>query len=355
MRDAEKDTSGVILGTTFVLRLASSVLSIVIIGITVNILDANEPTTILVVELCSLAVIFNVFDSFNSWFQVQYKSKVTSIVTLIAYVVVSLYRVILLIVGKDVLWFAFASSIDYAVISGLLFWCYKKNKGPSLSFSLKEGKKLLGQGYHYILSGLMVTIYGQTDKLMLKNMLSETVVGYYSTATTICTAWVFVLQALIDSMFPSICRAYNEDFGQFEKKNKQLYATVFYISVLVSSFLTIGAEPIVSLLFGKDYLPAAGSLRIVTWYTAFAFIGVARNAWLVCLNKQKYEKLIYTIGAITNIVLNCFLIPVLGAEGAAFASLMTQVLTTILIPLFFKELRPNVKMILQAICLKGIK
>ncbi len=43
-------------------------------------------------------------------------------------------------------------------------------------------------------------------------------------------------------------------------------------------------------------------LRIITWYTAFSYLGVARNAWIVCENKQKYLKWVYGAAAVSNVI-----------------------------------------------------
>ena len=83
-------------------------------------------------------------------------------------------------------------------------------------------------------------------------------------------------------------------------------------------------EPFILILYGKTYLPAVGPLRIVVWYTAFSYLGVARNAWMVCENRQKYLKYLYISAAALNVVLNFALIPSWGASGAAAASLITQ-------------------------------
>ena len=350
-----KSDQGKVIGTSIGLRAISSVLSIFAIWAVVNITDTGDSQTILVVLLCSAGVLFNVLDTFNYWFQIQYKSRITATATLIGYIVLSIYRIILLILKKDIVWFALAASIDYAVIGIVLWIAYRINKGPHLSFSLKKGKMLLSQSYHYILSGMMVTIYGQTDKFMLRHLMSYDEVGYYSSATVICAAWVFVLTAIIDSMFPTICYLHGEKNEEaFKKKNRQLYSIVFYISLCVSIFFRVGSEFVVGLMYGQDYLPAANSLRILTWYTAFAYLGVARNAWLTCKGKQKYEKYIYSIAAILNIGMNFVFIPILGAEGAAIATFLTQLFTCIIIPSFFKELRPNVKLMIDAITLRGI-
>jgi O-antigen/teichoic acid export membrane protein len=349
------DEQGKTLGTALVLRLLSSLLSAVLILIIVFFVDKGEVLTFQITMLVCIGLLFQPFDIFNYWFQYKYKAKVTAIVTFVAYVAVALYRVLLLVLSKSVLWFALAQTIDYFVVAVLLVFAYKKNAGSKLSFSIKKGKQLLGTSYHFILSSLMVAVYGYTDKLMLKQMLDENSVGYYSVATTICAMWTFVLAAIIDAMYPTIMQLYKDDKEAFVKKNRQLYCIVFYVAIFVSLFVTIFADFGVRILYGDSYLPAVQPLRIVTWYTAFSYLGVARNAWLVCENKQHYLKYMYILAAVINVVLNLMLIPFLGASGAATASLITQVFTSIILPYCFKAIRPNAKMMIDAILLRGIR
>ena len=114
-------------------------------------------------------------------------------------------------------------------------------------------------------------------------------------------------------------------------------------------------EFVISVIYGNDYLPAAEPLKIVTWYTAFSYLGVAKNAWIICENKQRYLKYTNCMSAVVNIVLNLIMIPYWGISGAAFASLITQIITNLIFPYFFKDMRPNVKLMVQALLLIGIK
>lgn len=346
---------GKTIGTTLAMRFVSSFLSAVMIVCIVNVADRGEPTTIVVAVLCSISLLFQVFDTFNYWFQSRYESKVTSIATFIAYAATTLYRIVLLALQKDVVWFAFATAVDYMVLGAILLYFYKKNNGPRLSVSIEKGKNLLGRSYHYILSGMMVAVYGQTDKFMLKQMLDETSVGFYSLASTVNLMWVFVLQAIIDSLNPTIMRLYEKNREQFNRKNRQLYAIVIYVSMAAAICFVLFAPLIIKILYGNAYMPAVGPLRIITWYTIFSYLGVARNAWIVCENQQKYLKYMYLSAAVINVVLNYFMIPIWGASGAAMASLLTEISTSIILPYFIKDMRPNIKLIGEAFLLKGLK
>lgn len=350
------DEQGKALGTTIVLRAVSSLLSsLMIVGI-VSIVDKEEPVTVVVSALCSIALVFQIFDTINYWFQSKYQSKITAIAGLVAYVATSVYKIVLLFLQKSVVWFAFATSVDYIVVAVFLFAAYKKYDGPKFRFSWGKAKQLLGKSYHYILSGMMVAIYMQTDKLMLKQMLDETTVGYYSLATTLSGMWVFVLTAIIDSIYPTILSLYKKgDITAFERKNRQLYAIVIYISIFVAAMFVLFGKFAIRLLYGVEYEPAATPLQIVTWYTIFSYLGVARNAWIVCTNNQKYLKYMYFSAAVLNVIMNLCFIPLWGASGAAFASLLTQILTSIVLPCFIKQMRPNVKLMVEAFLLRKIR
>lgn len=348
------DKEGEILGTSLFLRAFSSILSALAILCIVSLVDKGDETVIAVVGLSTIGMIFQTFEVFNYWFQSRLQSKVSALVSLTAYIVMAVYKTFLLVTGKSVIWFALSTSVDYICIAVLLLMAYRKHGGSRLRVSGKRGRMLLQKSCHFILPGLMVAVYAQTDKIMLKQMISAAETGYYSTAVTLCGVWCFVLSAIIDSMYPEITKAFAIDRNLFERRNKQLYAIVFYVSAIVSILITLLAEPAIHILYGKAFLPAVVPLRIITWYTAFAYLGVARNAWVVCENRQRYLIWVYTSAALSNVILNVLLIPRWGAAGAAMASLSAQVITTMVAPFFIKGLRENTKMMVAAIFLKGI-
>lgn len=348
------DEEGAALGTTIVLRIIAGVMSITVITGIVLIVDHDDYLCITVVVLYSVSLIFQAFDIFHQWFQSRLMSKYYAIATLISYSIASAYKIYLLATGKSVVWFALFNTVDFAVVALVLFLFYKKCKGPKLSFSWKKGKQLFSVSHSYILVGLMTAIYAFTDKFMLKQMTSESIVGYYSLAFTVSSMWAFVLSAFIESISPSIMKYHNNDNERYLTTNKRLYAIVFYFSVFASVTIFFIAPLFIRIVYGEEYMLSVNSLRIAVWYVAFSYLGTARNVWIVCEKKQKYLKYIYLGSAALNVGVNALLIPLMGAEGAATASLLTQFATVFVFPLFFKELRPNVKLMRDAILLRGV-
>ncbi len=346
------EKGGAVLGTVLLLQGISSLLSILIILGLVLLLDRGEPLTVAVVLLNSLGLFFQMLDVMQYWFQSRLESRYAAIAMTLSYLITSVYKLWLILSAKGVLWFAAAISIDHLLAAVILFALYIHKKGPKLRVSCAVAKELLQSSYPFILSGLMVAVYGATDKWMLKQLLSEEAVGYYGTALSLSGAWVFVLAAIIDSMKPDIMRLSGTDRAAYEKKNIALYRIVFYLSLPMGLFITVFAEQGIRFLYGESYSAAVAPLRIVAWYVAFSHLGVARDIWVICEGLQRHLPKLYIGSAVINVMLNILLIPPLGAVGAAAATLITQVSTILVMPLLIPPMRPNLKLMLKAILFK---
>ena len=335
---------GTVLGTAFAMNIVSALACMTAVYGYLCIVDSNEPTTILVGFIYSISLIFQATEIFNYWFQAKLLSKYVSIASLIAYVVVACYKIYLLVNGKSVVWFALSNSIDFAIISVILFVVYQKKGNQRLSISFKLGKEMLKRSKHYILSAMMVTIFQQTDRIMLKQILNETETGYYSAAITCVGVTAFIFQAIIDSFRPEILEAKKKKSINYESDVSMLYCVITYLALIQCVVMTVCAKPIVLILYGSKYINSITPLQIAVWFSTFSYYGAVRNIWILAENKQRYLWIINLSGAILNVVLNAILIPFFGASGAASASLVTQVFTNVIIGYILKPISYNNKL-----------
>ena len=352
---SNKGKQGEIIGTAIVFRFFSSLASLFSILLIVKILNPGDTLIFKVSFLQSISLVFSIFDTIDYWFQSRLESKYTAIMRIISYTIVSIYKIVILIFGKSVEWFAFSNTMDIIVMAILFLFTYRKCNGPKLSLSFFKGKKMLLISYNFVISGLMVACYGQMDKIMLGKMLDVTSVGLYSTALYICSLWTFVLNAIMNSANPLIFEAKEKNEDLYKKRILQLYAAIIWISFGVAIIFCIFAKPIILILYGEKYLGAITPFRIITWYTAFSFLGSARNSWLVCEGKVKYEKYFAGIGALCNFIMNIIFISLIGINCAAIATLLTQIITNFIVPGIIKDTRENSVFIIKAFLLRGIK
>ena len=335
------DDEGKILGTTIILNTISSILCILGVFIFARIANANETETILVCLLYSALLLFQAFEQIVYWFQAKLLSKYSSIVMFLSYLVVAIYRVFLLLSGKSVYWFAVSHAIDYLLIAIGCFIIYRKLGGQAFSFSKETAKRLVSKSYYYIISGMMVTIFAQTDKIMIKLMIGSENTGFYSAAITSAGISNFIFVAIIDSMRTSIYEGKKKSNEIFANRLVKLYSIIIYFSLFQSTLMTLFSSIIIKILYGNQYYPSIAALRIVVWYTTFAYLGAVRDIWILAENQQKLLWKINLFGALANVLLNFVLIPKFGINGAAIASLLTQIFTNVILGYIIKPIRPN--------------
>lgn len=335
------DQEGEILGTSLVINILSSFFCVIGSIAFVAVANAGEQETILVCVLYSFTLVFQATEMTQYWFQAKLLSKYPSVATLCAYIVVALYKIYLLVTQKGVIWFAFSNVLEYFLVSVILMVVYKKIGDQRLSVSWRIGRKMLSRSKYYIIPSLMVMIFQHTDRIMIKLMIGEAETGLYSAAITCVGITGFVFAAVIDSARPTILEEKERSQALYEKRVIQLYSIITCMSLAQSIGMTLLAKPLVLLLYGEAYSKTAGILCIAVWYVTFSYYGSVRNVWILAESKQKYLFGINIVGAIANVLLNLFLIPVWGAVGAAIASLVTQFFTNVIIGFIFKPIRRN--------------
>ena len=343
------EQEGETMGTALVLTFVSGIACVIGVGAFSAFANQGETQTIFVCVLYSLLLLAQSLEMIQYWFQAKLLSKYTALTVLAAYIAISIYRITLLVAGKSIYWYAVSQAIDYAIIAIALLFIYNRLPTQKLRFSLTRANEIFGRSKHYIISAMMITVFAQTDRVMLKIMIDEAAVGYYSAAVTCAGLSSFVFVAIIDSARPTILNGKKKSDEVFQYRLKLLFTLVIGLALLQSAAFTILSNLVIGILYGSAYAPSVSALRIVVWYTTFSYLGAVRDIWILAENKQKYLWIINLSGASVNICLNAFMIPVYGINGAAAASLITQIFTNVMMGFILKPIRPCNRLMLQSL------
>lgn len=343
------DHEGEITGTTIVLSVLSGCACVVGVISFVLIANGSEKETLIVCVLYSIILFFQSAELLQYWFQSKYMSKYASVVSLIAFAFVTAYRVLLLVNSLSIYWFAVANAIDYIIISLTLVVLYYRLGGKKLSFSAIIAKRMLAKSKYYIVANMMVAVFSQTDRIMLKLMIDDAATGYYAAAISCASLANFVYTAIIDSFRPLIFEHYKVSKELFEQTMAKLYSIIIYLSLIECLFVTIFAHYIICIIYGEAYLDAVQPLRLAVWYSTFSFIGMIRNIWILAEAQQKWLWIINLSGAFMNVVLNFVLIPRFGISGAACASLLTQFFANVVVSYIIPGTRYNTSIMIKGV------
>lgn len=344
-----KDNEGTIMGTSLTMAMIAAPFAILIVILFVAIVNNGSSETIIVCALYSTLLLFQVFELLQYYFFAHYMSKYAAIMVFVAYVIASIYRLLVLFINKSIYLYALSQTLYYLIIALSLLYFYSKKGGQKLSFNLQTSKKLFNKSKFFLISSLAVTIYTQVDRVLLKNICGDEINGYYVGAITIINMATFIFTAIIDSTQPDLIDKNQKSNEEFEKGMISLYSIVIYLALFMCIFVDIFAPIIVKVMYGLDYLPSIPLLRIITWYGLFSFIGIARNVYIVAKDKQKYLWIISLAGAIFSIIIDYLLIKYFMAIGAAIGAILVQIFANIIMGFIIKPIRRNNYLIFKAL------
>ncbi len=191
---------------------------------------------------------------------------------------------------------------------------------------------------------VVITLSMELGLLSVKSMLTNDVLtGFYTSASTLSKIILSLFTALPLTLLPSISAAISDNNHYLVKKyiNKSLRYSMmilFPVAVLMSSH----AKQIISFLYSSSYIAAAPSLTILVFGFTFIAFFMLQCSFLTGAGKPIIPTIISGIILITMYVMNLFLIPKQGLEGAAIsttiAAFIGLVISSSYIKIHFKTL-----------------
>lgn len=354
VREIVRDDSSILelLGTATSLRLASSIITPLVALAAIRIIQPNDTEALLLVGLLSIGLLFQAFDTIDSYFQSQVQSKLTVWSKNSAFLIVAAVR-LLLIHFKAPLWSFAAAQVGELALGAMgLVIAYHWIGGKILAWrsSKKRALELLKQSWPVILSGVAIMIYMRIDMVMLKVIQGDTAVGLYAAATRVSEVWYFIPSTIVSSVSPAIIRS-KDNPSLYYARIQQLFSCMTLISVIIGSCIAISSRWIIHLLFSSAFAGATPVLAVHIWASIFVFLGTAQAPWDFSEDLLKLGFCRTLAGAISNILLNLILIPKYSALGAAIATVVAYAISGVIANAFSSKTRPIFFMQLRSLFL----
>ena len=326
IRELVKDESrrDELIGTAFWMKLFGAFLVLLLLAFAVGFTSNDAQTNSLVFIIAS-ATIFQSFNVVDFYFQAKVMSKYIVYANVISLLISSVVKIALILNEASLVAFAWVILFDSFILAVGYGYFYLKNH---LSLKLWKFQKsvavnLLRDSWPLILSGIVVSIYMKIDQVMIKEILGSEAVGQYAAAVRLSEAWYFIPMVISASLFPAIINAKKVSEELYYQRLQKLYDLMVWMSIVIAIFMTFMSDWIVELLYGGQYDEAGGVLMIHIWAGIFVFLGVASGKWFINENLQMLSFWRTFYGMMINVVLNIFLIPKHGVQGAAIATLLS--------------------------------
>lgn len=317
------------MGTALALRIFGGIATVAITTVTVFAFNRDSYLTTVLATVMAVATIFNAFNTIELWFQAQVKSKYTVIAKNTAFFLATLLRVVLIQIQAPLMAFAWAMVVESILGAIGLAIAYKAKGQKFLEWrvSWKRAAVLIKESWPLILSGFAIMVYVRIDQIMLGQLVGEKAVGLYSVAARISEIWYFIASAIVGSVTPSIVKAREESQTLYYKKLQKLFNMMSVITFGLAIVMVFLSKPLIVLLFGQEYAPASSMLAIYIWSAVFGFFGWAKSIWIIAEGYTTYALITTCCGAVMNIGLNFWLIPMYEGNGAAIATVVSYAFT----------------------------
>jgi len=162
-----------------------------------------------------------------------------------------------------------------------------------------SNRYLLGLTWGALLFYLLVNIFMNIDVILLRGLgLTEASVGYYKASANIGSLLYFLFVSVSQVSYPVIAKFFAQDaWEELKKVVNKLFLAIYYATALAFVFTALFSDVIISVFFGKAYLPAVG---VTPWYTLsiglLSIIIMLGNMMIIFEHKKTY--LFYLLGSL---------------------------------------------------------
>ena len=183
-----------------------------------------------------------------------------------------------------------------------------------------------------------VTLYSVFDKTMI-GLLAENADyenGCYEQAYKLNSVALLLVTIISPVMMSRNAHDYKN--GDMESVKHHLYQASSYVWMmgipLIVGFVVL-SDSLRSWFLGDGYAEVPVLLMVMSVrFLSSGFAEIFGTQLFIAIGKEKYQTIATVIAAVVNIAINYFLIPILGALGAAIATAICEVTVTVMLALF---------------------
>lgn len=181
-----------------------------------------------------------------------------------------------------------------------------------------------------LLSTLAIELYSKVDTTMLGIMCNESTVGYYTNSVKVINALLVAMTAVTAVFLPRLSLFYKENKKEYNKLVNEGVKILLFLSLPLCIGLIIVSDDFVNVIFGSAFSAASMALRILSPLIIIKGIGDLLNYQvIISAGKEKFFLITNSSAAVLNIILNYLLIPVYQQDGAAIASVISELVVNV--------------------------
>lgn len=295
----------------------------------------------LIVATVALGICFTPADVVDTWFHANERTREPAAARLLAIGLSAFVKLALVAANAPVMAFAAAVSLEAILIASSLALVFLRSSRP-IRTGIKNserasGRLLLTEGWPLMLSSGLVIVVMQSDRIVMERYLDEAVVGSYAVAARMSEVLYALPLAIGTVLFPGLASARISSVVTYWNRARRMAMTLICVCAPISfgAFMVGGAA--VVFLFGEPYRLALEIFEIHIWTLPFVALVSMRSRMLVVEGRTISVLIFAAITAGINLAGNFAVIPLVGAKGAAYVSLLSWGFSAIILPFLSRD------------------
>jgi len=348
VREMSRDESKIeyILGNVLSIRTIMALL-VMVVAVCASVFYARPDSTILFPLAAAITATATVFalltGTISSVLQVHYKMQYNAMASIIGKLVSLGYMIYIIM-----FWYPsdpvsgfyqllFAGIIGNLVLFSVTYYYTRKITKIRYRLDWHFIKDVIIKSLPYGLALILNTLYFRIGSIMVYMMIGPESSAIYAMPLKILESIAILPLYFMNSVLPTLSKAIKEESDKYQKIIQYSFDALVMGGIPMAIGTSIISYQAIALLSDEKYLSRLSEgfygsdiiLQIIIFALAFSFINTLFGFILVAINKQ--SKMLYVNGAgvFFAIISNLILLPMFGAQGAAYTDIMVEFLVVV--------------------------
>lgn len=347
------DSSDEIISHNMGLRILLSILMIpVIIGMSFVFYPNGGSQLRLSIVLLTIYLVFDAIRSVSlAYFTAKIRNDIAALVGVVQQIFLLIFCICAAVFSKNVYGFILAYVLSNVAGAILAIAFTRKHVNLVPKANIKIWRITIGMSLSLGIIQIINLLYLKADSILISIINSPTEVGIYGIAYSLVLAFLTLPSFIMTALIPSMATTKNT------KELTSIVEKAFSYMVIFACLLAVGGfvirKDIILAVSSAKYLAAETPFAILCFASAFSYLNNVFGYASVSINRHHKMVFISLGSLILNILLNLFLIRRYSIDGAAWATVICEIIALLFIYIvFIKE--TSVKMSLMKYCYKPI-
>lgn len=188
----------------------------------------------------------------------------------------------------------------------------------------------LKQGWHVFLTSMLSSVIINTGTFVLGIFTSDVIVGYYGGIDKIVKAFSSMFIPVTQAIFPYINSKFNDSYESGKKELIKFSKIILIVTLAICLGIILFNKTIVTILLGKDYLPYAHILQIMTIWIFFSILNnLVGVQYLIGTGYGKEYSKAFSLAAIITLIIMLIFVNFISFYAVVLATIIGEITLTI--------------------------